>query len=55
MKEHVKIHTGEKPFQCEICKRAFSQHSHLKRHALIDTGEKPFQCNFCNKDFSQND
>jgi uncharacterized Zn-finger protein len=29
---HIRIHTGQKPFQCRICMRAFSRSDHLTTH-----------------------
>ena len=32
LNRHILSHTGEKPFVCKICKRAFSKAWHLKTH-----------------------
>ncbi|KAJ0006611.1 hypothetical protein NQD34_013884 [Periophthalmus magnuspinnatus] len=55
LNRHVRIHTGQKPFQCTICARAFSRSDHLTTHTRTHTGEKPFSCDVCGKKFARSD
>ncbi|XP_031637092.1 zinc finger protein 37 homolog [Contarinia nasturtii] len=40
----VRTHNGEKPHQCDRCKKRFSRKYHLNTHIRRHTGEKPYQC-----------
>ncbi|XP_072392102.1 uncharacterized protein [Diabrotica undecimpunctata] len=51
LKDNASVHSGEKPFTCEICMKQFSWSSHLKRHSRIHT--LPFKCEICPKQFSR--
>ena len=50
---HHRLDTGEKPFKCTHCYKAFLRRDLLNRHLRLHTGEKPYKCTHCEKSFSQ--
>ena len=53
LQAHKTIHTGEKPFECDVCHQRFRMRKFLDSHYRIHTGEKPYVCQVCGQAFRQ--
>lgn len=47
--QHMKLHTGDRPFQCNVCSKDFSTNWNLQMHKWTHASRntKPFKCNQC--------
>ncbi|XP_055838151.1 transcription factor hamlet isoform X2 [Episyrphus balteatus] len=53
LKQHTHIHSSVKPFQCEVCFKAYTQFSNLCRHKRMHADcRMQIKCNKCGQSFS---
>uniref|UniRef100_A0A8C6LRV2 C2H2-type domain-containing protein n=1 Tax=Nothobranchius furzeri TaxID=105023 RepID=A0A8C6LRV2_NOTFU len=53
LNQHMRSHSGQKPFACELCGQRFGEKAYLTRHMNVHTEHKPFACGHCGIRFSR--
>ena len=43
------LHSGQRPYACNVCKKTFSVKSDMKIHQLIHSEQRPYARNVCKK------
>ena len=54
VKQHIRINTGKRPYECDICSKEFKQNSALQEHIRIHIDETSYECDICSKQFKHN-
>ncbi|XP_070547163.1 gastrula zinc finger protein XlCGF57.1-like [Ptychodera flava] len=53
LQTHMKSHSDERNFYCQVCGKDFKKKDHYVRHVKNHEGEKPYMCEHCGKNFGR--
>ncbi|XP_061190287.1 zinc finger protein 60-like [Saccostrea echinata] len=56
LKEHLKSHSDDRPYQCEICQASFKRNHQMKLHKqTVHSDLRLYHCELCDKSFKRRD
>lgn len=54
LRVHMKYHSSDLKFPCELCSQVFTREANLKRHVrVVHCGVKAYKCPYCDQSFGK--